>query len=66
VLDLADEFGAAAMRTLVGISADVICSADVGIGIVLDNDFSRHLSTQSGPRVDEWAAANNVELACCR
>jgi transposase len=35
---------------------------DVRIGIVLDN-FSPHLSTKTDPRVGEWAAANNVELA---
>jgi transposase len=32
------------------------------IAIVLDN-FSPHLSTKKDPRVGEWAAANNVELA---
>ncbi len=36
--------------------------ADVRIAIVLDN-FSPHLSTTSDPRVGDWAAANNVELA---
>ena len=30
--------------------------------IVLDN-FSQHLSTKTDPRVGDWAAANNVELA---
>jgi hypothetical protein len=30
--------------------------------MVLDN-FSPHLSTTKDPRVGEWAAANNVELA---
>jgi transposase len=34
----------------------------IRLGIVLDN-FSPHLSTRDGPRVAEWAAANNVELA---
>jgi transposase len=34
----------------------------VRLGIVLDN-FSPHLSTRDDPRVAEWAAANNVELA---
>ena len=34
----------------------------VRIAIVLDN-FSPHLSTRADPRVGEWAAANNVELA---
>ena len=29
---------------------------------MLDN-FAPHLSTKKDPRVDEWAAANNVELA---
>jgi hypothetical protein len=32
------------------------------IAIVLDN-FSPHLSTRDDPRVGDWAAANNVELA---
>lgn len=36
--------------------------AEVRIAIVLDN-FSPHLSTKADPRVGEWAAANNVELA---
>jgi transposase len=36
--------------------------ADVRIAIVLDN-FSPHLSTKTDPRVGQWAAANNVELA---
>jgi len=27
------------------------------------NNFSPHLSTTSDPRVGDWAAANNVELA---
>ena len=36
--------------------------ADVRIAIVLNN-FSPHLSTTSDPRVGDWAAANNVELA---
>lgn len=35
---------------------------EVRIAIVLDN-FSPHLSTKKDRRVDEWAAANNVELA---
>ena len=35
---------------------------EVRIGIVLDN-FSPHLSTHKDPRVGQWAAANNVELA---
>lgn len=35
---------------------------DIRIAIVLDN-FSPHLSTNSDPRVGEWAGANNVELA---
>lgn len=35
---------------------------DVRIAIVLDN-FSPHLSTATDPRVGDWAAANNVELA---
>ena len=35
---------------------------EVRIGIVLDN-FSPHLSTKKDPRVGQWAAANNVELA---
>jgi transposase len=35
---------------------------EVRIAIVLDN-FSPHLSTKKDPRVGEWAAANNVELA---
>jgi transposase len=35
---------------------------EVRIAIVLDN-FSPHLSTNKDPRVGEWAAANNVELA---
>lgn len=34
----------------------------VRIAIVLDN-FSPHLSTSTDPRVGDWAAANNVELA---
>jgi transposase len=34
----------------------------IRIAIVLDN-FSPHLSTRDDPRVGEWAAANNVELA---
>jgi transposase len=34
----------------------------VRIAIVLDN-FSPHLSTKTDPRVGQWAAANNVELA---
>jgi transposase len=34
----------------------------VRIGIVLDN-FSPHLSTNDDPRISNWAAANNVELA---
>ena len=36
---------------------------EVRIAIVLDN-FSPHLSTKKDQRVGEWAAANNVELAC--
>ena len=32
------------------------------IGIVLDN-FSPHLSTRDDPRIGQWAAASNVELA---
>jgi transposase len=32
------------------------------LAIVLDN-FSPHLSTSDDPRVGEWAAANNIELA---
>ena len=36
--------------------------ADVRIAIVFDN-FSPHLSTTNDPRVGDWAAANNVELA---
>ncbi len=35
---------------------------EVRIAIVLDN-FSPHLSTKSDPRVGQWAATNNVELA---
>jgi transposase len=35
---------------------------EVRIGIVLDN-FSPHLSTKTDPRVGQWAAANNIELA---
>jgi transposase len=35
---------------------------EVRIAIVLDN-FSPHLSTKKDPRVGDWAAANNVELA---
>ncbi len=35
---------------------------EVRIALVLDN-FSPHLSTKTDPRVAEWAAANNVELA---
>ena len=35
---------------------------EVRIAIVLDN-FSPHLSTVKDPRVGDWAAANNVELA---
>jgi hypothetical protein len=34
----------------------------VRIGIVLDN-FSPHRSTADDPRVGDWAATNNVELA---
>jgi transposase len=34
----------------------------VQIGIVLDN-FSPHLPTADDPRVGDWAATNNVELA---
>ena len=36
--------------------------AHVRIAIVCDN-FSPHLSTKTDPRVGDWAAANNVELA---
>jgi transposase len=35
---------------------------EVRIGLVLDN-FSPHLSTKDDPRVGDWAAANNIELA---
>jgi transposase len=35
---------------------------DVRLAFVLDN-FSPHLTTKTDPRVGEWAAANNVELA---
>ena len=35
---------------------------EVRIAIVLDN-FSPHRSTKNDPRVGDWAAANNVELA---
>ena len=35
---------------------------EVRLAYVLDN-FSPHLTTQRDPRVGEWAAANNVELA---
>ena len=35
---------------------------EVRIAIVMDN-FSPHLSTKKDTRVDDWAAANNVELA---
>jgi transposase len=34
----------------------------VRLGLVLDN-YSPHLSTHDDPRVGQWAAANNVELA---
>jgi transposase len=34
----------------------------VRLGIVLDN-FSPHRSTSNDPRVGQWAAANNTELA---
>jgi transposase len=34
----------------------------VRLGLVLDN-YSPHLSTSDDPRVGQWAAANNVELA---
>jgi DDE superfamily endonuclease len=34
----------------------------VRLGLVLDND-SPHLSTRIDPRIGQWAAANNVELA---
>jgi transposase len=34
----------------------------VRIAIILDN-FSPHLNTKTDPRVGDWAAANNVELA---
>src|SRR3954464_6713768 len=36
--------------------------ADVRLAFVLDN-FSPHLTTKTDPRVGEWAAENNVELA---
>jgi transposase len=36
--------------------------AEVRIALVLDN-FSPHLTTKTDPRVGDWAAANNVELA---
>ena len=35
---------------------------EVRIAIVIDN-FAPHLSTNKDPRVGQWAAANNVELA---
>jgi transposase len=35
---------------------------EIRLAIVLDN-FSPHLSTEKDPRVGDWAAANNVELA---
>ena len=35
---------------------------EVRLGLVLDN-HSPHLSTRDDPRVGQWAAANNVELA---
>ncbi|MFJ9143814.1 IS630 family transposase [Streptomyces griseus] len=35
---------------------------EVRIAIVLDN-FSPHLTTKKDPRVGDWAAANNVEVA---
>jgi DDE superfamily endonuclease len=34
----------------------------VRLGLVLDN-YSPHLSTRDDPRVGQWAAANNVDLA---
>ena len=34
----------------------------VRLGLVLDN-YSPHLSTRDDPRIGQWAAANNVELA---
>jgi len=34
----------------------------VRLGLVLDN-YSPHLSTHDDPRIGQWAAANNVELA---
>jgi transposase len=35
---------------------------EVRLGLVLDN-YSPHLSTRDDPRIGQWAAANNVELA---
>jgi hypothetical protein len=35
---------------------------EVRLGLVLDN-YSPHLSTRADPRVGQWAAAHNVELA---
>jgi hypothetical protein len=43
----------------------ILYPPDMRFGIVLDN-FSPHLSTRDDPRVAEWAAANNVELAYTR
>jgi len=34
----------------------------VRIAIICDN-FSPHLTTRKDPRIEKWAAANNVELA---
>ncbi|MBB5931918.1 hypothetical protein FHS34_007427 [Streptomyces echinatus] len=36
---------------------------EVRIAIVLDNNFSPHLTTKKDTRVGDWAAANDVELA---
>jgi hypothetical protein len=36
---------------------------EVRVAIVMDN-FSPHLPTKKDSRVGEWAAANNVKLAC--
>jgi hypothetical protein len=46
----------------VTLHAHLAAPAEVRIAIVLDN-FSPHLSTKTDPRVGQWAAANNVELA---
>jgi transposase len=37
--------------------------AEVRIAIVCDN-YSPHLTTRAGQRAGNWAAANNVEIAC--